>query len=78
MLAWTILTEDNIGDHDFESATTTTPPITTYAPSTSTTIVFYLLRYAYLNEDWKIQVVFNNDLKFDFQTSKTLVQRNVS
>ncbi|CAF3297892.1 unnamed protein product [Rotaria sp. Silwood2] len=52
-------------------------PITTDSATirnslTSSSITFYVLRHAEPNHGWKIQALFDNDIKFDFESSKAL------
>ncbi|CAF4700945.1 unnamed protein product [Rotaria sp. Silwood2] len=45
---------------------------------TSSSITFYVLRYAEPNHGWKIQALFDNNIKFDFESSKALNVQEVS
>jgi hypothetical protein len=43
-----------------------------------TAILLYALRFANSDEDWKIQALFGNHIKFDFTIDRTLICQEVS
>lgn len=50
-------------------------PISTNAPHT---IFLYVLRQADPNDTWKIQAIFDNDIKYIFKPVKSLTRQKVS
>jgi hypothetical protein len=66
--------DDQITDQDDYHTISATSNGVTIAYS----IYLYVLRYAHPNENWNIQALFSNDIKFNFMSGRVLNHQEVS
>jgi hypothetical protein len=72
------ITNDGTEHEKFNYAESSTTSAAQYNLLSRSAISLYALRYANPDEDWKIQVLFGNHIKFDFTTDRILTCQEVS